>query len=193
MQRDIQHIREAADKMHDLLDDLLELSRIGRLMNAPQTIPLAELVQEAVKLVGGRIAARGVQVDITPDLPTVYGDWPRLVEVLQNLLDNAVKFMGDQPVPRVEIGAYKEVDETIIYVRDNGRGIEPRYQHKIFGLFERLDQSVEGTGIGLALVKRIVEVHGGRIWVESQLGQGATFYFSLGNLPEPKQDTGRIT
>lgn len=180
MQRDIQHIREAADKMHDLLNDLLELSRIGRLMNPPETISFAELVQEALNLVAGRIAERGVEIRLTSNLPTVYGDRVRLIEVLQNLVDNAVKFMGNEPQPCIEIGVNQEPDKTVFFVRDNGIGIEPRYQHKVFGLFERLDQSIEGTGIGLALVKRIIEVHGGRIWVESDgPGQGSTFYFTL--------------
>lgn len=184
VQHDIEQIREAAEKMRLLLDDLLELSRIGRLMNPPQSVPLDTLVREAIVLVAGQISARGVQVDIAPNLPVVYGDHPRLVEVLQNLLDNAVKFMGNQPEPRIEIGARSEDGETVCYVRDNGIGIEPRYHHKVFGLFERLDQTVEGTGIGLALVKRIVEVHGGRIWVESNgYGQGSSFYFTL---PLPK-------
>lgn len=180
IQRDIEQIRDAAEKMRLLLDDLLELSRIGRLMNPPKTVPLDTVVREAVDLVAGQISARGVQVDIVPNLPVVCGDRPRLVEVLQNLLDNAIKFMGAQPEPRIEIGARQEAGETICYVKDNGVGIEPRYHHKIFGLFERLDQTVEGTGIGLALVKRIVEIHGGRIWVESAgQGQGSTFCFTL--------------
>lgn len=180
MKGDIQRIRGATEKMQQLLDDLLELSRIGRLVNPPEMIPLGELAREALALVAGQIAERGVQVGITPDLPVVHGDRPRLLEVLQNLIDNAVKFMGDQPEPRVEIGAKQTQGETVCYVRDNGMGIEPRYQDKVFGLFERLDKTTQGTGIGLALVKRIVEVHGGRIWVQSEgLGHGSTFYFTL--------------
>jgi signal transduction histidine kinase len=180
VQRDINHISIAAKKMEQLLDELLELSRIGRLANPSEVIPLSDLTYEAVVLVGGRIAERGVQMDIASDLPVVYGDRPRLLEVLQNLIDNAVKFMGDQPEPRVEIGAQQTGEETVCYVRDNGMGIEPRYQDKVFGLFERLDKIPEGTGIGLTLVKRIIEVHGGRIWVESEgVGCGSTFYFTL--------------
>jgi signal transduction histidine kinase len=87
--------------------------------------------------------------------------------------------MGDVPDPRVEIGAYRDMGETVVFVRDNGIGIDPRYHQKIFGLFERLDPDTEGTGIGLALVKRIIEVHGGRIWVESAAGEGTTFLFAL--------------
>jgi len=110
----------------------------------------------------------------------LYGDRPRLVQVFQNLVDNAVQFMGDQPAPRVEIGVEQDRDKIVLFVRDNGIGIDPRHQPKLFGLFEKLDPASEGTGIGLALARRIVEAHGGRIWVESEgLGKGATFRFTL--------------
>jgi PAS domain S-box-containing protein len=179
-QADMARITGAAEKMHLLLDELLELSRIGRLMNPPVDVPLSELAHEAASLVAGRIAGRGVTVDIAPDLPTVYGDRIRLRELFENLIDNAVKFMGDQPHPRVEVGARREGEATVCFVRDNGTGIDPRFHEKVFGLFERLDQKVEGTGVGLAIVRRIVEVHGGRIWVESAgAGRGSTFCFTL--------------
>jgi signal transduction histidine kinase len=120
---------------------------------------------------------------VAPDLPTVRGDRARLLEVLQNLVQNGVKFMGDQPAPRVEIGARRDGDELVHYVRDNGIGIEPRFAERIFGLFDRLDPDIDGTGIGLALVKRIVEVHGGRIWVESEgPGRGSTFCYTLARI-----------
>jgi signal transduction histidine kinase len=103
-----------------------------------------------------------------------------VVEALQNLIDNAVKFMGDEPAPRVEIGAEPRATEVVLYVRDNGIGIEPRFHDRVFRIFERLDTSIEGTGIGLALVKRIVEHHGGRIWIESEgKGTGTRICFTL--------------
>ena len=183
MEADVGRIREAAGRMHALLDDLLGLSRIGRLIGPPEEISLRRLAHEAVDLLAGPIAERGVQVEISPELPTVYADRCRLAEALQNLVENAVKFTGDQPQPRVEIGVRKEPDEageTVFYVRDNGLGIDPRYQHRVFGLFDKLDQQSDGTGVGLALVKRIVEIHGGRVWVESEgRGQGCTFCFTL--------------
>jgi signal transduction histidine kinase len=99
---------------------------------------------------------------------------------MQNLIDNAAKFMGDQPEPTIEIGAREEDNEWIFFVRDNGIGIETKHQQKIFGLFDKLDPRTEGTGVGLALVKRIVEVHGGRVWVESEgKGKGSMFCFTL--------------
>jgi len=158
----------------------LELSRIGRVVNKLEEIPFGELANEAIELVAGRLAEKEVQVYIDPDLPLVYVDRTRLVEVLQNLVDNAVKHMGKQAEPRVQIGAQRNGEETICYVRDNGAGIDPRYQEKVFQLFEVLDKKVDGTGIGLAVVKRIVEVHGGRIWIESEGDdRGSTFYFTM--------------
>jgi signal transduction histidine kinase len=110
----------------------------------------------------------------------VYGDRTRLTEVIQNLVDNAIKFMGNQPKPQVTIGAVtNKANETIFFVRDNGIGIEKPYHERVFTLFNKLNTDTEGTGIGLTLVKRIVEVHKGRIWIESELGKGTTFYFTL--------------
>lgn len=180
VKHDIDMIANAADKMQQLLDELLELSRIGRLVNPPQTVSLTELAHEAAGLVAGQLTARGVQVDIAPNLPTVTGDRPRLREVLENLLSNAAKFMGDQPHPHIEIGVRYAETPPVVYVRDNGIGIEPQYHDKVFGLFEKLDAVSEGTGIGLAIVKRIVETHGGQIWVESEgAGRGSAFCFTL--------------
>jgi PAS domain S-box-containing protein len=181
VKKDMNYIRTAADKMARLLDELLDLSRVGRKVNPPEETPLKAIVKEAMDLVAGQIAERGVKVEVTEEPVILHGDRMRLVEVFQNLLDNACKFMGDQAAPRVEIGVEKSGGETVFFVRDNGLGIDPRYQSKLFGLFEKLDPSTAGTGIGLALVRRIVKVHGGRIWMESEgIGKGATFRFTLG-------------
>ncbi|MBE2223497.1 MAG: GHKL domain-containing protein, partial [Anaerolineae bacterium] len=177
---DMARISSATQRMQQLLDELLELSRVGRLVNPSERVPFADLVEEALGLVSGRLMQYNVQVVVEPDLPAVFVDRRRLVEVLQNLLDNAAKFMGEQPEPRVVIGVKSVGAQTLFFVQDNGVGIESIYQQRVFGLFERLDQSVEGTGIGLALVKRIIEVHNGRLWVESAgTGHGSTFYFTL--------------
>lgn len=178
-------IADAARKMEALLNDLLELSRIGRLMNAPEDIPFAEIVNEAVDRVRGRLDERNVTVEIQRDLPQVRGDRVRLVEVVQNLLDNAAKYAAPGVNPRVEIGSSgaDEKGRPVFFVRDNGVGIEPQHHERIFGLFNKLDSRSEGTGIGLSLVKRIVEVHGGQVWVESEIGKGATFRFSLPSPP----------
>ncbi len=187
---DIERITTATRRMRQLLDELLVLSRVGRLVNPSEVILFADLVQEALELVSGRLMQQAVQVEIAPDLPAVFVDRRRLVEVLQNLLDNAAKFMGDQPAPRIEIGTEMAGAETVFFVRDNGIGIMPAYHETVFGLFERLDDSIEGTGIGLALVKRIIEVHNGRLWLKSAgAGQGTTFYFTL---PLAPQEVGTL-
>ena len=179
--KDLNRIARAADRMQLLLNDLLELSRVGRISNPPENIAFDWIVQEALELVLGPEEEKRMRVSIQPGLPTVRGDHPRLVEVMQNLISNAVKFMGSQPAPAIEIGL-RGIDrdsKPILFIRDNGVGIEPQYHERIFGLFNRLDPSINGTGIGLTLVRRILEVHGGRIWVESEPGHGATFLFTL--------------
>ncbi len=176
----IARISNAADKMARILDELLEFSRIGHMQNRLEKIPLTALVREAVDLVGGRVNQRGVAIRIEEEMPTVVGDRVRLLEVFENLLDNAAKFMGDTPEPHIEVGVAAHNGQRLCYVRDNGQGIDPRYHQKIFDIFERLDAVTEGTGIGLALVKRIIEAYGGRIWVDSEgLGRGSTFWFTL--------------
>ncbi len=178
LREDIARIRRATVKMDLLLKDLLELSRVGHVLAPPSEVSLGALADEAVELVQGRLEARGVQVEIQAGLPVVLGDRGRLLEVLQNLLDNAARFMGDQASPRVEIGARVDGAQTVFFVRDNGIGIDPAHHERVFGLFDKLDPSASGTGVGLALVKRIVELHGGRIWVESK-GRGSAFCFTL--------------
>jgi signal transduction histidine kinase len=179
-ERDVERIREAKDKMHRLLDELLELSRIGRLMNPASDTPFAEIVEDALSRTDGRLMERNIQVVVAENLPVVHGDRPRLVEVVQNLVDNAAKFVGDQPNPTIEIGVCHENGQHIFFVKDNGIGIERTFHQKIFGLFDKLDPRSEGTGVGLALVKRIVEIHEGQIWVESDgKGKGSTFRFIL--------------
>jgi signal transduction histidine kinase len=180
MRRDIAHITTATDKMQWLLNDLLELSRIGRLMNPPEEIHFEEIVREALETVSGRLNAQKVRVKIAADRHLLHGDRQRLREVFENLLDNAIKYLSSQPAPEITIGIRSAGGEAIYYVKDNGIGLAPQYQEKIFGLFEKLDPAVEGTGVGLAIVKRIIEVHGGRIWVESKgIGCGSTFCFTL--------------
>ncbi|HLO13524.1 MAG TPA: PAS domain S-box protein [Anaerolineales bacterium] len=180
---DIQRISDAADKMQRLLNDLLELSRIGRLVNVPQSVNLNEVIAEVLELLHGRIHGGTVPIRVTVEenLPKVHGDRPRLFEVLQNLIDNAAKFMGDQPNPCITIGqeGTTEDNAVVFFVRDNGIGIDPKFKDRIFGLFDKLDPRSDGTGIGLALAKRIIEFHRGKIWVESEPGKGASFYFTL--------------
>lgn len=180
LQDDARYINEATDKMHRLLDELLELSRVGRIANPSETVSLHRIVDTALAQLEGEIQKAGVEVHVEQNLPEVHVDRLRMREVFQNLLENALKFMGEQKAPRIEIGASRREDDVLCWVRDNGMGIDPRYHDKVFGLFERLDASVDGTGVGLALVRRIVMVHGGRVWVESEgVGRGATFFLTL--------------
>lgn len=179
---DLQRMESAMDIMQQRLDDLLVLSRAGKLTDNTEVIDFNDLVTEALELVHGRISQRGIKLHMEDNLPKIMGDRRRLLEVTQNLIDNAAKFMGDQPNPLIEIGHHTEDDEyglPILFVRDNGIGIPPEHQEKIFGIFNKLDQKAEGTGIGLSLVKKIIEAHGGRVWVESKTEQGSTFYFTL--------------
>ena len=178
-QADFKRISNATNILNNTLSDLLELSRIGQIASQFKEIPLVDLVQEVVDILNGRIDSNNITINVSSNLPIVYGDRARLREVFENLIDNAVKYMGGQSAPLIEIGK-RDGKEPIFYVKDNGMGLEPQYHMKIFGIFDKLDATSEGTGIGLALVKRIIETHGGRIWVESEgLGKGSTFCFTV--------------
>ena len=176
---DMEKINSATDKMAALLDDLLELGRIGRVIGDPVNCELAEIATQASQLIETQIEQKGIEI-VIDSMPSIPGDPTRLTEVFQNLIENAIKFMGDQESPYVHIGAVERDGMICCYVKDNGAGIDARFQEQIFGLFERLSADVGGTGVGLALVKRIIEVHGGKVWVESEgSGLGSTFWFTL--------------
>ncbi len=183
LEHDVRRIGAAADRMSRLLDELLELSSLGRKVRPPEEVALARLASEALENLVTQVAEKRVEVVVDPRLPSVVGDRVRLLQLVQNLLANSIKYMGDQSAPRVEFGMRQDAEDSVLYVRDNGLGIDQRYHEKVFGLFERLDAADDGTGVGLALAKRIVEMHGGRIWVESEgLGHGSSFCFILGDL-----------
>lgn len=184
IESDMEKINKAADTMGDLLSGLLELSRIGRIINPPEFGSLTSLVKKAAENIQEKCFEAGIELKIYDDMPTYWGDSLRLLEVFQNLIENAVKFMGDQPSPCIEISAQTNGEMIICNVKDNGIGIEPVYHDRIFNLFERLDPKVEGTGIGMTLVKRIIEAHGGTITVESDGDQqGCSIVFTLPEKP----------
>ena len=191
--RDLRRIREAAGYMGRLLEQLSNVRRIERTGARLEEIDFGELAREVLAAVDGLIRGRGIRVTVDPSLPAVTGDRLQLTEMLQNLVDNAARFMGDQPEPRIDIGWREEGAETVFFVRDNGMGIAHAHQRRIFALFERLDHGLDGTGIGLTIVKRVVEAHRGRVWVESEgEGRGSTLCFTLpAGRQAPRSPEGR--
>jgi len=178
-QKDLLRVSNASEKLHDTISDLLELSRVGLIVNQLEEFELSTLIQEIIENINDSIQSQNVVVNVSPNLPVIYGDRTRLREVFENLISNAAKYIGNQKSPHIQVGM-REEKEPVFFIKDNGMGIEPRYHTKIFGLFEKLDPTSEGTGIGLALIKRILETHGGKIWVESEgLGKGSTFCFTI--------------
>ncbi len=175
----VAEIRKAIEQMQDHIHDLLLLSRTGRAKSEKQDVALAELLEEVIGQFGQRIAASAAQVNIAPGLPVIRVDRKGFMRVYTNLLDNALKYRRPETAPRIEIGWQQQDDRLLLYIRDNGPGIKKEFQQRIFGLFQRADSRTEGTGVGLAISKRVIEVHGGRIWVDSEPGQGSTFWISL--------------
>ncbi|HRX77741.1 MAG: PAS domain S-box protein [Planctomycetaceae bacterium] len=170
---------EGGQRMQTLIHDLLEYSEIDYQSRPYQAVKLDRVVQ--LVLTNLRASVRDTKAEITfGELPTVVGDKPQLVQLLQNLISNAIKF-HDQPPPKIEIGAVLQGNEWLLSVRDHGIGIDPDHYDRVFEFFRRLHNRdrFPGTGIGLAICKRVVERHGGRIWVESTSGEGSTFYFTL--------------
>ena len=166
--------------MGDLIDDLLSFSRTGRAQMHIEPIPLGPLVEECKRELEPETRGRIVEWKIG-ELPEVAGDRALLRQVLANLLGNAVKYSCKQAAARIEVSARTEGGEIVVCVRDNGAGFDMKYADKLFGVFQRLhsESEFEGTGIGLANVRRIVVRHGGRVWAEGEVDKGAAFYFSL--------------
>jgi signal transduction histidine kinase len=164
--------------MERLIQDLLELSRVGRESRPPERVCMAEVVEDLVAESIAVIRERGIAVTAV-DLGGLWGVRTRIEQVMRNLLGNAIKYMGDTPAPAIEIGMRGGGRLVECWVKDNGIGIDAQYQEKVFEIFQRLhDVEVEGTGVGLAISRRIVEGVGGRLWVESVKGEGSTFRFT---------------
>lgn len=176
---DLRLIEDAVTKMDRLLSETLELSRIGRVANPPEDVPFQEIVQEALFQTSQRIKSAGIEVLVANDLPVVRVDRMRIVEAMVNLIENSLKYRGEQQHPRIDIGYRNEEGETVFFISDNGMGIDPSQHEKVFGLFYKVNKKSDGTGAGLAIVKRIIDVHGGHIWIESELGKGTTVCFTL--------------
>jgi len=179
----LERIQANANQMEKLIRDLLELSRIGRVVNPFESVQAAQIINETLAELIYQIQEKKIEIIVQEHLPEIYCDRNRMRQVFTNLLSNAVKYIGNPAQPTIEIGCQEKNDAYLFFVKDNGIGIEPEYFEKIFGLFQILNpeqnQETSGTGVGLTIVKRIIENHGGKIWVESQKGAGATFYFTI--------------
>ena len=178
---DLGFIESATDKIESMLECILDYSRVGRLVGDPIPVTFQEIIREAQIATAGKIFQRRIEFRVIEAEEVLFGDRHRLSQIWQNLIDNAAKYMGEQKEPCIEVGVEKnEGADIIFFVRDNGIGIDPSQKERIFNLFSQLDSKSEGIGFGLALVKRIVDLYGGKIWAESEgLGKGACFRFTL--------------
>jgi two-component system sensor histidine kinase/response regulator len=176
----LQRVRGAAARMSQLIDALLTLAQVGRSELQPVEQDFSDLVQSVVGEIAAASPGRNVRVAIAPGM-RAHGD-PRLLRIVMgNLLENAWKFTGRRKRPAIEVGPVQNTAQPTYYVRDNGAGFDPAYASRLFAAFHRLHADAEfpGTGIGLAIVHRVISRHGGRVWADSRPEQGATFYFTL--------------
>jgi light-regulated signal transduction histidine kinase (bacteriophytochrome) len=175
-------VRDNAKRMGELIDDLLNLSRLDRKEMSKQTVFVNELIQQVLSDLTPEWSGRQVEFAIA-DLPPCQADHSLLTQVWINLLSNAIKYTRYKPVAHIEVDYEVINDEGVYFIRDNGSGFDMKYANNLFGVFQRLhrEQEFAGTGIGLAIVQRIIQRHGGRIWAEATVDQGATFYFTLPN------------
>jgi light-regulated signal transduction histidine kinase (bacteriophytochrome) len=178
--RQLQTIREGAQRMGALIDDLLTFARLNRQEMSKRPVDTGRLVRSTLDELGFPWPNRRIEVHVG-DLPASSGDPVLLKQVWMNLLSNALKYTGKREKAAVEIGCMKTNGADTFFVRDNGTGFDMRYADKLFGVFQRLHrvEDYEGTGVGLAIVQRIVHRHGGRVWADSVVDRGATFYFTL--------------
>jgi len=176
----LDRIVSSGRRMTQIIEDLLRLSQLGRQRLSKRPVNVSNLVQEALNELRSEHADRHIDVQVR-DLPDCVADPSLLKHVLVNLLSNAFKFTRLKPLAIVEVDCCLQNDEKVYFVRDNGAGFDMRHAHNLFGVFQRLhgDQEFEGTGIGLTIVQRIIERHGGRVWAEGEVDKGATFYFTL--------------
>lgn len=177
----LKQIENSARRMENFVSDLLSLAKSGHVVSALQEVPSAAIVRDVVSFLRPRLKEAGIKITVRKNLPVVCCDRARIGQVFENLMVNAVKFVSSVENPYIEIGCKNRADTYEFYIRDNGIGIDREHHERIFDLFQRVQDGVEqeGTGVGLTIVKRIIAGHGGRTWVESEKGRGATFYFTL--------------
>jgi light-regulated signal transduction histidine kinase (bacteriophytochrome) len=178
-------VMKESERMGRLIDDLLAFSRIGRQSPQTEEIDVAALVDEVYRELAALAPGRRIELRVAA-LPRAQADLALLRQVLVNLIGNAIKYTRPRELARIEVGGSVRGSENVYQVKDNGAGFDPRYKDKLFGVFQRLhsEAEFEGTGVGLALVQRIINRHGGRVWAEGQIDQGATFYFMLPSRPD---------
>ncbi len=185
---DLKCINRACDRMLALMEGLLALGKAGKPATTAEEVSMQQIVQEAIELLAGPIEATGASVIIPNSLPIVSGDPVRLREVWQNLIDNALKHAESNQQTLIKVGMRVEANQEVFYVEDNGPGIDPAIQKDLFDVFTRSNKRREGSGIGLAIVKRIIDAHGGKVWIESAgEGDGTTFCFTVGALVQPAE------
>ncbi|MCB0280344.1 MAG: GHKL domain-containing protein, partial [Calditrichaeota bacterium] len=180
MTENVSTISSAADTMYQLLDDLVSITKIEKIESQFSEFNMIDVVNHVIDTLGPRLAEKKIKVEIADRMPVIFADKSRMVEVVKNLVDNAIKYSKTHKKNRIRINYQIDGEKHRFSVADNGIGIDMQYKDKIFGIFERLNLSIDGTGIGLAIVKSIIERHNGRVWVESDgPDKGSTFYFTL--------------
>ena len=184
----LERLRANAARMQNFIEDLLEVSRVQRRKNPFDEVDAGEFVNEVKFRLEYAIKKKNAGIDIRDKLPTVFCDRVRMTEVFVNLVSNAIKF-NDKPNPRIEIGCSEKDNFYEFYVKDNGPGIDEQYFGKIFEIFQRLGkrEEHEGTGAGLTIVKKVIQMHKGKVWVESKVGEGAIFYFTIAKEKKAKE------
>lgn len=180
----LQRMIYLCQRMEQLVNDLLHFSRLGRQALAIQETDLNLIIQDIISMMETTLQQTNTKIDIPHKLPVITCDRPRITEMLRNLITNAVKY-NDKSQKHIEIGYKKDSSGPIFYVKDNGIGIAPQFHEDVFRIFKRLndeDDTTKGTGVGLTFVKKIIERHNGRIWIESEPGEGSTFFFTIGQV-----------
>jgi PAS domain S-box-containing protein len=181
----VDQIETSAHRMEVLVSDLVNLSRVGRVVATFKDVSSLGIVRKVTSHLQDRLKQSRIQLTVADNLPIAHCDEERIYQVFENLLVNSIKFMGDTEERKIQIGYEDTADLHQFYVRDSGIGIDPKHHRRIFGIFDRLNEveDNEGTGLGLSIVEKIVNNHGGKVWVKSEKGTGATFYFSLPKVP----------
>ncbi|HMB00492.1 MAG TPA: response regulator [Spirochaetota bacterium] len=188
LQENLYYINTALHKMSQLIDKLLNLSRIGRLNNKFSTIKTEQLIKQTLDILQKEISRTGATVNITTKLPTIYGDAQQVGEVFQNLISNALRYKNPARSPVIEIGHCRKNKRNCFFIKDNGIGIEPRHYQRVFNMFEKLANNENASGMGLAIVKKIIENHNGEIWLKSKgKNKGTVFYFIFNSRNEQKE------